>query len=138
MYPRSRPWACARQVVLYDTLSFPEGVGRCSRRPEGAARRGQARYIVWPAVNKTRQCRGVSTVCTRVCVRACVCVCAWPGLTRGKRERGPRAFICLLAGPRINNAAIRTREERVKGGAPGEEGAPGEIGRVNCHTLSPF
>lgn len=29
----------------------------------------------------------------------------------------PRAFICLLAGPRINNAAIRTREERVKGGA---------------------
>lgn len=31
----------------------------------------------------------------------------------------PRAFICLLAGPRINNAAIRTREERVKGGGGG-------------------
>lgn len=52
----------------------------------------------------------------------------------------PRAFICLLAGPCINNAAIRTREERVKGGGAGggpDEG-PAEIGRVNCHTLSPF
>lgn len=84
--PQSRPWACARVVrVLYDTLSFPEGVGRCSRRPEGAARRGQARYIVWPAVNKTRQCRGVSSVCIRVC--ACVCVCVLGLVSREERER---------------------------------------------------
>lgn len=76
-----------------------------------AVRLGQPRYIVRPAVNKTRQCRGPGPSC------ACVL-----GLV--SRER-PRAFICLLAGPRINNAAIRTREERVKGGGEGGGGWAG-------------
>ena len=80
-----------------------------------AVRLGQPRYIVRPAVNKTRQCRGPGPSC------ACVL-----GLV--SRER-PRAFICLLAGPRINNAAIRTREERVKGGGEGGGGGGGWAGR---------
>ena len=104
-----------------------------------AQRGGDKRDISSGRLLIRRDNAGEFRACAFVCVCACVCVCvclAWSH-ERKERER-PRAFICLLAGPRINNAAIRTREERVKGGAPGEEGAPGEIGRVNCHTLSPF
>lgn len=106
---------------------YPE-VSRYSLRRfgRGGDRKGiqreQPRYIVPLAVNKTRQCS--ETVCDRVLppessgarARARVCadttLCARPASHgRGAWEKA-RAFICLLAGPGINNAAIRYKNEK--------------------------
>lgn len=86
----------------------------------------QPRYIVPLAVNKTRQC---SEDRLRPCVAAgklwsahahvcrdvrcvCVCVCARSGSLTAVCSGKARAFICLLAGPGINNAAIRYKNEK--------------------------
>lgn len=109
---------------------YPE-VSRCSFGHFGHAkdRKGiqweRPRYIVPLAVNKTKQCTEtvhgrVLAVCSAESHRVNACVCANTALVCARardllrlyaREKA-RAFICLLAGPGINNAAIRYKNEK--------------------------
>jgi len=78
-----------------------------ARRPSATVYRRRKAPLARARMHGSLCARGqdLTAVCVLVCVCVCVCVYAC------SREKA-RAFICLLAGPSINNAAIRYKNEK--------------------------